>query len=364
MALFEMSIQNLLTIYILVILIFIAANIFFFIKRGVDAREEAKMKRRWMELFDQCLSSGNYSISRKAMGCLKWQNGLIGFYDAYHEMVARDGDMRKIIAANKQEILKACARYGGSSLTMRAYFAYFCSALDMRVADEHDEYAQLMLSYLTDHSVFCRENALKALYSFGNAKAVDEAFCVLSVAHVYHSVKLLSDGLISFTGDTEQLQALLFGHFAELDECCQLAVVNYLRHTGNARYDHPMLEIFRDKKTGTDLKCYILRLIAQQDNEEIRSEICKILRDDNNDEWEVTAVAANAAGSLGGKAIVDALLVSLTSRFWYVRMNSAKSLARKNIDHEKILSVMNGDDRFAKEELVYELGKISEQVTV
>ena len=357
---FEMSIQNLLMVYILVILVFIAANIVIFTKRTVDARKEAKIKAFWLQLFNQCLASGNYGIDGRIMGRLKSQNGLIGFYEAYHEIYVRDASVRKIIAANKQEILRECGRYGKSHLTMRAYFAYFCSALDMRVADEHDEYAQLMLSYLTDHSVFCRENALKALYSFGSADAVAEAFCVLSVAHIYHNVKLLSDGLIGFTGDPEALQALLFGHFSELDEPYQLAVVNYLRHTGNAKYDHPMLEIFRDKATGTDLKCTILRLIAMQDNGEIRSEICKILRDDNNDEWEVTAVAANAAAGLSGKAIEDALLVSLTSRFWYVRMNSAKSLAKRNIDHEKILAIMNGDDRFAREELVYELERMGE----
>jgi hypothetical protein len=352
-----MSMQNLMLFYIVIVMGFIAANLFLIIRRRRYDQEEVKIRDYWVRLFRKCLSAEQYGIENRILRRLEKENWLTGFYDACHEMDVRDSRMRKIITANKEEILKACARYGKSNLTMRAYFAYFCSGLKMNPPEEYNEYTKLMLSYLKDRSVFCRENALEALYSFGNAEAVSRAFHLLSEEHIYHSEKLLSDGLMSFAGDVKELETQLIREFAELDECYQVAVVNFLRYTGNAAYDRQLLETFRREDSGKDLKCSILRLLSRQDSEEIRAEICRILRDCNNTDWEVTAVAANAAGSLAGSEVMEALFISLTSRHWYVRINSAKSLAKQNMNHEMITALLNGSDRFAKEELLYELVK-------
>lgn len=70
--------------------------------------------------------------------------------------------------------------------------------------------------------------------------------------------------------------------------------------------------------------------------------------------WEFAAVSAMALASYPGATTVELLKGLLSSRNWFVRFNSAKSLHSLGCTLEGDLAdVMAGPDRFAREMLAY-----------
>ena len=78
----------------------------------------------------------------------------------------------------------------------------------------------------------------------------------------------------------------------------------------------------------------------------------------NEEEWEVAAVSARL---LGGYTKTDelfhTLINSLTSRHWYVRMNSAEALCRIGIDVTEVEDINNGTDEYAKNAINYAMAR-------
>ena len=60
---------------------------------------------------------------------------------------------------------------------------------------------RILISYLDDSTIYCRENVLNALCALGNIQAVENALQILNDNHWFHHKKLLSDGLATFSGD-------------------------------------------------------------------------------------------------------------------------------------------------------------------
>lgn len=355
MMLMDINLQIFLLIYIALVSAFIVADVVLKIMMARFPVRQEKAKKYWKDVFESCLASEDGVFPKKALRRLRWQAWILGFFDTYDEMSVKDSRIRGMIEKNKDGIFYACSKYRKSNVTLRAYFAHFCCSLKINTPEDYNKYTRLMLSCLTDHSVYSCENALKALYSFGNAQAVADAFGILSEKHIYHSEKLLADGLLTFSGDMEKLEDLLVRGFPEWSGCCRVALVNFLNYRGTARFDGGMMKYLKDPASDTNLKCSILRMLSKRGSAELAAEIERILKDDDAAEWEAAAVAAKAAGNMDSEEMREALFRSLSSKYWIVRMNSAKSLAKMNVPKEMICRKMKDGDRYAAEELRYEL---------
>lgn len=357
----DLNLQIFLWIYILIVTVFIVFDALIKMRMKQYPAREKKIKRHWTALFDQCLQSGNYTFPILDTRRLHSSEWLQGFYASYNDVFARDERIKDVVEANEKEIFHQCSRYPKNNTTLRAYFAYFCSGIQINDPDDNNEYTKLMLEYLTDHSIFCHENALKALYSFGNVDAVVEAFQILSRHRIYHSEKLLTNGLLTFNGNQDELADALMKHFDEYSKCCRIGIIDYLRYSSNSRYDAKILTILQDSKEDNDLRCCSIRELNKTQSPAFYAEIEKILRDYNNENWEVTTVAAKAAGRMKQEKMQYLLADSLSSKYWYVRMNSAKSLVALGVDDDMMQKIQQKGDRYAEEALMYELERKEEE---
>jgi hypothetical protein len=342
--------------YILLVTAVIAAHVFIavFLKnydKGLDRR-----RRYWNVIISRCISSGSFVMRAREVRKLKNARMLAAFYEAYHQQLAECPETSQLITENHQQILRVGEKLRSS--TMKAYFAYMISTFGFVDAALNSGFDKLMLEYLKGDSVYLRENALKALYSFGQVDPVVGGLLLLSRGGVYHSEKLLGDGLLSFAGDKKQLAEALMERFGELSECCGISVVNFLRYCGYSDYDQQLIAVLSETGS-TDLKCSIIRLLGRTADVSNRKAILDSLAEyDSDDGWEPAAVAVSVLTIYRDEEVMAALLRSLHSRNWYVRINAAKSLARTSVPKKYIDEIMSGEDRYAREELSYELTRL------
>lgn len=62
-----------------------------------------------------------------------------------------------------------------------------------------------------------------------------------------------------------------------------------------------------------------------------------------------------------GPQTLEILKKETSSKNWYVRHNAAKSLAVLNTDRDALADILQGNDRYAKEMLEYQLDEVKAQ---
>ena len=292
-------------------------------------------------------------MRKKEIHLLKNPSVLAAFYEVY-STVSPD-EFHLLIANNRQQIINVARRF--KSNTMKAYFAYILHTLQLHSNDVSNDFNELMMEFVLEKSVYVRENSLKVLYSFGNAYSIAKSFRTLSKKNIFHSEKLLTDGLMSFQGDFDHLTTLLMAYFEDFIECYQIAIINALAYKNEHKFDNELLKYIGREDISIDIKCSILRIIGKAPSEKHKQILILCLKQHESEYgWEQAVVAASMLGNFMNDVQVEkALCETITSRNWYVRMKSAKSLIRIGLSDEHIQEIINGDDAYAKNALLYTL---------
>ncbi len=71
--------------------------------------------------------------------------------------------------------------------------------------------------------------------------------------------------------------------------------------------------------------------------------------------WEYTTVSVSALARYPGEATVAALKEALHSSNWYVRYDAAIGLQALHVDYMDLMDVITGNDRYAREMMVYRM---------
>lgn len=242
-------------------------------------------------------------------------------------------------------------KYAKKDSMNRAFFAYIISRYPPCNGDVFRPMMKILISYLDNSTVYCRENVLNALYSLGNVQAVENALQILNDRHLFHHKKLLSDGLAIFRGDKEKLMEILWKHIHDWDENIMISVVQFITIC-NGEYQEIFLPILLSNDTNIEIRLAIMRYYRRHFYEPVRKILYSFLKDDNIDE-NLVIVAALVLDKYPGEETVDILNKALHHHNWYVRYNAASSLYNLNIKLETLHNTIDGEDRYAKEILNY-----------
>ncbi|MBR4760908.1 MAG: hypothetical protein IK078_12285 [Lachnospiraceae bacterium] len=237
---------------------------------------------------------------------------------------------------------------------LRAYSSYIIKEMQLqKICDDYDE---LIMELLQTPSVYARENALKAIYSFGDPKLVRDAFVQLSARKIVHNEKLLLDGLLSFTGDVRQLAAQLMDSYDALLECYRNSLINFLGQKRIDTYDERLMCM---TNLPVDTLCSIVRKLERNPSNRNLMFLEKTIDEyRNTDNWEPVAIAVKGLGVYPGiEKVRGILLEMLVSRNWYIRKNAACALVAGGLTKEELEQVHAKHDRFAEDALQYEMAR-------
>lgn len=234
----------------------------------------------------------------------------------------------------------------------KAYLAYVISKHKIFEGILIDSIVEVLISYMYDDSIYCRENVMRVLYSFGDARTVIRGIEVLEKQSVYYHTKLLTDGLLTFNGNHNDLCKKLWKKYNEFTVLTQVAVINYFRmKDGDVCED--LYLVLCDDKTDDEVKYAVIRYFGKYKFPIAKDILIKFLENTDKDKWEFAALSALALGIYHDEEVEDALRKGLSSDNWYIRLNSAKSLVAMDFDFDSVDQIIKGNDRFASEILQY-----------
>lgn len=318
--------------------------------RKTHARRLKRMVRKHAAVIAGCISSGDYRLPGKVLRSLRHEIGMEAFFKALKHIDIED--QKKIMLVNSGKITGIMAKE--NNLTFRAYFAYMLKDIKM-AAPNGGGYGDLMLRFLDDRSVFVRENALRSIYSFGDAELTERAISHLSGRGITHNEKLLTDGLMAFAGDRELLAGLLMKHYDSLLECYRNSLISFLGFAGICKFDDTLIRRAVKEETSLDTICCITRKLNRvRSDRNLRYLLDMANRYSEGSEWEPAAIAVTGLGGYpGNKTAKETLKKKLLSRNWYVRKNSAASLASMGLSESDLEDIRLTNDRYAMDAINY-----------
>ncbi len=327
------------------------------LRRGNDARNQTRKQDVWRATLARCGETGSYvlrsgELSRFASGEMM---------RAFEALLEGGGpEAEACCAVLRENSAKLVERVSGRADTAeKGYFAHLLTVADLTglTAEERRPYIEYTRGLLFEKSVYCRENALRALYALGDAEAVADAIRLLSSDAEVHNEKLLADGMNSFRGDRKALANALMERFDRYDDHSQSAVITFFTVADFHDWDG----FFKERLAGSDIsldqRCDILRLLLRVPSEDTKRLLVDTLRDKGKaEDWQTAAVAATGLSAYpGDDEVFRALRSGITSPAWDVRKNCAATLVKLAPPKESLEEILNGDDAFAADALRYAL---------
>ncbi|MGD6943534.1 HEAT repeat domain-containing protein [Cytobacillus gottheilii] len=351
-------------LYILIVitLIIMVGISFYKVNQKRKDKKHIKLTNRWREYLGFVLTDENaedLKMQQKHYNKLHSVEELMAFYTALLEykdsaQMKENGEFRQFIRENKSLWVSLGHVYAKKRPIEKAYFAFICEQLCINTPEEYDEMTKIMQEYAQEPSIYCRENALKALYAFGNIDAVVEVFIKLSRNNSINHRKLVTDGLLEFKGDQIALAESLYNHLDQFKSEYQVAMVDFFRFSGEP-LKNKLIKILKQGDADKDLVCAILRYYAKYPVQEYKDTILSYLTIPNEKDWECVSAAALALGKYPGEDTIHALKSVLSSKYWYVRLNAARSIVELDTEEAELMDILEGQDSYAKEQLIYHI---------
>ena len=145
---------------------------------------------------------------------LRRVNGMAAFDAALECLCVRRPELtRSYLTALNGVMIALAEDYCRRDEIEAAYFPYIIRKYRLLDGQENEALKTMLLDLLHESSIYCRENAMQALYTAGDPAVLVRALRIIDASSLYYHSKLLSDGLLNYTGDTWELADALWEAF-------------------------------------------------------------------------------------------------------------------------------------------------------
>lgn len=280
-------------------------------------------------------------------------NELMSF-DRSLEMLLRAAPVktREYLQRLDTVFIRLTEEYSKKSEVQAAYFPYLIYHYGLFRGKDHPQVNSVLMSLLSSPSVYSRENALEAIYSFGNPDTVVEALLLIDNNGYYDHRKLITDGLMNYAGDSRELAHKFIDHLNRFSLDMQIAVLDFIRFK-ISDFCEEMYD-FLSNKYDSEINYCAIRYFGRNYYEPAYDKLISFVENEDDIQWEYTAISCQALGIYPGERTAELLKSKLSSRNWYVRLNAAKTLHRLGLEYVDLIDVIQGDDRFASEIMSYQ----------
>lgn len=345
-------------LYIFIGAALLGFNLFYMLSSGIKKRVlEYRIHREMDEqrsVMENLLRRMDRRYRRRLYNKIKHEDGLLICVEALERNGKRAPAeaVATYMTACRDILFDAAEVYRKKGAMERALFAYFISLLPEKAAPEYYRMGEILLGYLDHSTVYCRENVLQALYTLGNENALIRALQTFQENGWYHEPKLLSDGMLHFRGDKNELARRMWNQ--KWDEPMKVVLIRFMTRLEADMSDLVQPELLSEHD---ELRFAAIRYFAAHRSTEAVPVLIQILKDDG----EIAVAAAQALGSYPGEAVKEALKEALHSRQWDVRRNAAESLMKMDLTTEDLQQLCTNEDTYAREMFIHVLesrGKI------
>lgn len=233
-----------------------------------------------------------------------------------------------------------------------AFFPYIIKKYRILQGRPFNSMMDMLYSLLTEPSIYCRENAMQAIYTTGEAECVLKALKIVDNPNRFYHNKLLTDGLMNFEGSFLKLNTALWEAFEDFSAQMQLTLLNYFRFSSG---DHcqQFLKLMIDKNRDDEIKFACIRYFGKYRFDEAYPYLLQYADCRNDARWEYCAIASSALSSYPCKKTIECLKANLYHHNWYIRFNASLALEKMGLTYMDLIDIVEGNDRYASEILRY-----------
>lgn len=243
-------------------------------------------------------------------------------------------------------------RYSQKESMKGAFLAYILTKYNVLQGKPYYPMMDMLYSLLIDQSIYCRENALQAIYSTGDTISVLRALKILDNSNRTHHPKLITDGLVNFQGNVEELNNSLWEALDRFTLPMQITILNYFRFsTGN--YCEKFFDLMTDESRNPEIRFTCIRYFGRYRYDMAFPYLLKFADCTSDLRIEYSIIASTALATYPFPESIERLKANLYSSNWYVRFNSSMSLEKYGLTYLDLIDVIQGHDRYASEILRY-----------
>ena len=284
---------------------------------------------------------------------LKKINNLMAFDKTLEELFAQDPkQIKDYIRQLSYVFTYLTLEYKKKSAIQAAYFPYIIHKYKVFQGQPISIVMYTMLELVHSPSLYVRENALQAIYSIGSVECTINALWILNESSYYHHPKMITDGLLNFSGDTTQLGEQLWDHFERFSNQMQRVIVDYFRFS-SPDHQERILELLTSQCTDDEIAYSCIRYLGKYAYGPAYPVLTDIVEKHQHDQWIYTAITASALANYPGDHTVAILKELLHSPNWHVRFNASQSLMALGLYYTDMIDVFEGRDRYAGEIMRY-----------
>ena len=302
-------------------------------------------------------------LTREGVKEMKASRGNVPAFDKSLEILSKEypAEVQVYLRGLESVFVALANRYSRRNEIQMAYFPYIIARYRLFYGEDLPQINRIMVDLLEKPSIYCRENALNAIYSMGVSENVTDALTIIDSTGYYHNKKLLTDGLMSFAGDKKELNEMLWNHLWDYSLNIQLAILDYIRFS-SGDFQERMLGLLKEEHNSEIHFCAI-RYLGRYPYQPAYEQLMKYAEREDEVRWEYTSITCFALASYPGERTIAALKKNLSSHNWYVRLNASQALESMGLEYADFIDIFEGDDRYAGEMMRYRFDrkKLSER---
>lgn len=361
MAMLQFNIDSVIYFYMLICIALLIFNVGYIMQSNRKTRKRNKRILRWQKILIEQMGllekSDTVSPEHQRFLVKKLTNieQLIAFHEAIL-LYLEYGEGRRYLELNHDVFQVLALAYTKKVPMEKAFFAYLMSIYRPACGEKHDQLVEILLDFMRNSTVYCRENVLQAIYVMGNPVAVESAFHLLSDQELYHNPRLLSDGMMNFSGDKEDLAGRLWAQRHLFGEFIQVTIVQFATQISSIFAD-TFLQALKSKDTMMEVRFAIIRYFQKNIYGEALPYLLFLAKEGGKLGEDLAIPACAALVAYPGEETEEALKQAIHSKNWYVRKNAATALIRLGIAEKCLDELKLSKDRYAEEMLSYLLDK-------
>lgn len=347
------QIANIIYVYLLIIILLILFNIWYVLKEKLVNVLNLRKKDKYIKWINEDIKNmdkKDFKYKKVFRRKLVKTNNLIVFESVVKEL-RKQPKVDEYILEISSIFQELALVYQKKDSIHKAYFSHMLLSLP-KITKDTDVLSQTILSFTTDKSIYCRENAMIFLYQNKSSELIIEALKNISKRNLYYNSKLLADDLLTFNGDTKKLCSLLLSEFDEFSVNIQVAIINYFRFIGED-IKEDMYKKYKSHTYDKEVQLAMIRYFSKCSYSPMIDELINLLNDKDEKNYEYRLVAASILYSYDVEKVRNSLISCLTDSNWYVRKNAATSLSKMKLTKEEVETLKNMNDSYAKEMLQY-----------
>ena len=199
----------------------------------------------------------------------------------------------------------------------------------------------------------CAEGVLLAVYQIGDPKIVLEILRQVDKTDRFLHPKIISDGLLSFSGNNQELQLLILDQLISFSEQMQVNLLDYLRFSGDVHCER-VLQLLESETSYKETRLSCIRYFGKHPYAPAYDLIARFASGEAESSVEYAIVALSVLRYYPNPRTTEILRTQINNSNWFVRYNATESLEYLGLEYQDLIDIFDGGDRFARDMLQYQ----------